>query len=83
MHPRVKNVKPLENYLLQLTFENGEVKIFDATPYLNKGIFKELQNKAIFNTVLPFMGTIKWPNDQDFCPDTLYEESTPISKKPN
>jgi hypothetical protein len=68
MYPRVKNVQPLENYLLKLTFENDEVRIFDVAPYLNKGIFKELQNKTIFNALSPFMRTIKWPNDQDFCP---------------
>jgi hypothetical protein len=25
------------------------------------------------------MGSITWPNGQDFCPDTLYEESIKIN----
>ncbi|NBR95607.1 MAG: DUF2442 domain-containing protein, partial [Proteobacteria bacterium] len=26
-----------------------------------------------------FMGSIAWPGGQDFCPDTLYQESTKIN----
>jgi hypothetical protein len=77
MNPRVKNVHPLQNYLLELTFENDEVRIFNVAPYLNFGIFKELRDESFFNSVQPFMGTVKWPHDQDFCPDSLYEESIP------
>ncbi len=75
MSQRVKKVQALENYLLELTFDNGEVRIFDVAPYLNFGVFKELQDEAFFKSVEPFMGSVKWPHDQDFCPDTLYEES--------
>ncbi len=77
MNPRVKKVQPLENYLLKLTFDNGEVRVFDVTPYLDKGIFTELRDKEFFNSVAVFMGSVKWPHDQDFCPDTLYEDSIP------
>lgn len=76
MYPRVKNVQPLDNYLLKLTFDNGEIKIFNVSPYLEKGVFKELKDKSYFKSVKPFMGSVKWQHDQDFCPDTLYEEST-------
>ena len=31
------------------------------------------------NEVKVFMGSITWPNGQDFCPDTLYEESIKIN----
>ncbi len=75
MNPRVKKVQPLENYLLKLTFDNGEVRVFDVTPYLDKGIFTELRDNEFFNSVAVFMGSVKWPHDQDFCPDTLYEDS--------
>jgi len=72
MNPRVKDVKPNSDYSLTLTFQNGEVKIFDVKPYLNIGIFKELQDKSLFNSVKPFLGSIQWQNGQDLCPDTLY-----------
>ena len=75
MNPRVKIVKQNDNYTLDITFENGEDKIFDMKPYLSIGIFKELKDKSIFNSVRPFLGSIQWKNGQDLCPDTLYLES--------
>ena len=47
MNPRVKKVKPNPDYTLTLTFANGEVKPFDVKPYLDMGIFKELQHFAL------------------------------------
>ena len=79
MNPRVTKVLPLNNHLLQLTFTNNEVKIFDVNPYLNCGIFKELRDESAFRSVQVFMGSVKWKNDQDFCPDTLYENSTKLN----
>lgn len=75
MNPRVKDVKILENYRLLLTFTNDEKKIFDVQPYLSIGVFRDLKNKEIFNSVKLSDGTIQWVNEIDFCPDTLYLES--------
>lgn len=46
----VTNVIPLDNYQLWLKFKNGEEKIFDMKPYLEKGIFKKLKDENIFKT---------------------------------
>jgi hypothetical protein len=75
MNPRVTAVKPNPDYTLILTFASGEVKIFDVKPYLDKGIFRELRDIRLFNTVRPCLGSIQWKNGQDFCPDTLYLDS--------
>lgn len=80
MNPRVKNVKPAQNYTLIITFENDEVKIFDMKPYLDIGVFKELKDINIYNTVKPFLGSIYWKNGQDLCPDTLYLDSFAYAK---
>jgi len=79
MNPRVKAVKPNADYTIILIFTNGEVKSFDVKPYLNIGIFKELKEPSLFNSVKPFLGSIQWQNGQDLCPDTLYWESVPPS----
>jgi hypothetical protein len=81
MNPRVKKVTPNSNYTICLIFDNGEEGIFDVKPYLDKGIFKELRDLHLFNSVKPFMGTIQWKNGQDFCPDTLYIESKRQSRR--
>jgi hypothetical protein len=74
MYPRVINVEPEPNFKLLITFNNGEKKSFDVKPYLGIGIFKELQDVSIFNSVKPFLGSIQWSNGVDLCPDTLYLE---------
>ena len=82
MNPRVVAVRPHPDYTLTLTFTNGEVKTFDVKPYLNIGIFRELQDQRFFNSVRPFLGSIQWQNGQDFCPDTLYLDSVPAGELP-
>lgn len=77
MKPRVKAVKPNPDYTITLTFTNDEVRRFGVKPYLNIGIFQELKDMSVFNSVKPFLGSVQWENGQDFCPDTLYEESVP------
>ena len=75
MNPRVKMVTPNPDYTVTLLFDNGEKKIFNMKPYLDKGIFKELKDMKVFNSVKQTMGTISWKNGQDLCPDTLYLDS--------
>ena len=78
MNPRVRAVRPSNDYTLTLTFENGEVKRFDVKPYLDIGIFQALKDLSVFNSVRPYLGSIQWQDGQDFCPDLLYEDSSPL-----
>jgi len=82
LNPRVKAVRPNPDYTILLTFTNGEVRQFDVKPYLEFGVFRELKNVSVFNSVKPFLGSIQWVNGQDFGPDTLYLESVPIISSP-
>ena len=50
MYFAVTDVQPLDNYLLRLTFKNGEQKVFDLKPYLGKGIFQALKDERIFRS---------------------------------
>lgn len=76
--PRVKEATPTEDYKLLLTFTNGEHRIFDARPLLDMSVFKPLANKQFFQSVKVAYGTVIWPQDIDYCPDTLYSESLPM-----
>lgn len=71
METRVLSVKPLESYKLELTFTDSTKGVFDCSPYLDKGIFKELKDSNYFKQVRVLGGTVQWPHNQDFCPDTL------------
>lgn len=79
MNPRVKAVEPQSDYKLKLTFTNGEVRVFDVKPYLDTGIFRELRDVDVFNSVRPVLGSVQWNNQADLCPDTLYERSVRVS----
>ena len=72
MNPAVKLAKPMANYKLKIEFVNDEVKVFDATPFLDRGIFQELKDETYFRQVRVAFGSIEWPNEQDFSKDTLY-----------
>lgn len=80
MNPRVQAVEAREDYILFITFKNGEKKLFNAQPYLDKGIFRELRNPAYFKSVFVQYDSVCWPHEQDFCPDTLYEEGVPVEE---
>jgi hypothetical protein len=75
MYPRVKDVKPASDYTLKILFTNGESRIFDVKPYLDKGVFRSLRDVDKFRRVRPFLGSIQWADGQDLCPDTIYMES--------
>jgi Protein of unknown function (DUF2442) len=77
MYPAVVQVSPLSNYHLRLAFANGEVKLFDMTPYLGLGIFKELTEKGMFETVKISFDTVVWANEADIDPETLYVGGKP------
>ncbi|MFO0913652.1 MAG: DUF2442 domain-containing protein [Pirellulales bacterium] len=75
MNPRVKSVVATDDYRLILTFTNGEVGTFDCSHLLEYGVFREFQNVGYFLSATVVDGTVAWPNGQDICPDTLYEDS--------
>jgi len=72
MNPTVITVKPEDNYKLAVTFDNGEKRLFDVAPFLDKGVFSELKNVDYFKKVKVAFGAIEWPHEQDFSKDTLY-----------
>ena len=75
MNPRVKTVKSLPDYKLSIVFSSNEIKIYDCSPLLDFGVFRELKDVNYFNQAKQKDGTVIWPNDQDICPDTLYLDS--------
>lgn len=79
MQPRLVNVEPVGHLKLKLTYETGEVKLFDVSPYANGSWFGELREDAYFRTVriLPGGTGIEWNNGQDIAPHELYECSAP------
>lgn len=73
--PRIKAVKVLEDYKLQITYITDEVKIYDMIKKLEKNYYKKLRNQEYFKCVKSVETTIEWPNGEDIDPNELYENS--------
>ena len=72
-------VKPLSDYKLLLSFVNDEPRIFDMKPYLDKGIYRELINEDVFNSVKISFDSVEWNNHADIDPEFLYLKSIPLN----
>lgn len=78
MNPRPVEVKPLKNFELLITFQNGEKKIFDMKPLLTMPLYEPLKNEVLFNSVKADGTCIYWNDDIDLCPDMAYDDSIPV-----
>lgn len=75
MFLHVDKVQYLDNYRLQLKFNNNTIRIVDLAKELYGKVFEPLQDINFFRQVYvnPETGTIEWPNRADFAPEFLYE----------
>jgi len=78
MYWDVKTVRPLDDYEIYVELEDGRKGVFDLKPYLNHGVFRELQDKAYFSQVEIMFGAVTWPNEQDIAPETLVAGLKPV-----
>lgn len=74
LSPRPTKVVVLEEYKLQITFEDGKTGICDMKLLLDKPPFNSLIDINMFNTVRisDDKATLEWSNGTDICPDQLY-----------
>lgn len=75
----VIKVEARPDYTLLLEFENGEQRLFDMTPYLEKKPFGPLKGAHLFAKASVDYGTVVWPGDIDIAPETLYHRSLPFA----
>ncbi|MBQ2395633.1 MAG: DUF2442 domain-containing protein [Bacteroidales bacterium] len=89
---KITSVKPNKDFTLLLNFDNGEQRIFDVKPLLEKGgvftPFREYSNfcrvylddcNAVSWDIDPNINSdIVWNNKVDLSPDSCYVDSTPI-----
>ncbi len=81
MLPRVSRVTAKEDHTLTLTFDNGEVREYDCRPLLDFGVFRSLRDLSAFMRVRVGARTVEWPGEIDICPDTLYLDSEPATRR--
>ena len=75
---QVISVCPRDDFHLQLVFNTGEARLFDARRYLEKGIFQRLKDFSLFKRPYLALDTVSWPGEIDIAPETLYDRSQPV-----
>ena len=75
----VVKVKAKSDYTLELEFENGERRLFDMAPIMNKKPFGRLKQSNTFLAARVDYGTVVWPGNIDIAPETLYDRSILIT----
>jgi hypothetical protein len=72
-------VKPLDNYILEVEFENNCIKLFDFSLYLSYPVFKILKDPNNFNKVVNKGYFIEWETfELDLSADTLWHEGKEV-----
>lgn len=79
----VTRVVPKDDFCLELWFDDGTHRLFDAKPYLERGVFTHLKDPARFRQAFVAFDTVCWPGEIDIAPETLYDRSVPLSTTGN
>lgn len=93
---RLIAVSPNPDFTLTLTFDNGEIRLYDCKPHIRPNtVFASLSDLSCFNRVYldeyhcvawdidPTVDSqVEWSNKVDLCPDTCYVDSRPINEEP-
>jgi len=74
----VVEVEARPDFTLLLRFENGERRVFDMGPLMDKKPYVRIQGAAQFTCAFVDYGTVVWPGNIDISPETLYDRSQPI-----
>lgn len=72
----VAKAEYIEEYRIQITFNNGASGVVDLKDALWGAMFEKLKDYNIFRTfeVSDVVHTIRWENDADLAPEYLYEK---------
>jgi hypothetical protein len=77
----ITNVKILQDYCLELTFDDGISGTVDLSVLVGKGVFAFWRDPQAFEQVrIGSSGELVWNEQVDLCPDSLYLKVT--GKKP-
>ena len=77
--PRIEDVKPLDNFCLEITYVTKEKRIYDMKKILHYDFCRNLNNIGYFKLVKSALTTVEWPNGEDVDPNELYGNSVIIN----
>ena len=68
---RISEVKPAQDYTLQIVTEDGNAGIFDVSPYLELEAFTDLKNQDAFQRITNGGYFVEWDCGADLSADTI------------
>ena len=72
--PEIVQVVPYPDYTVDVYFSDGKIISYDITPFLDKGVFRALQNRDIFMNRCKIMNdTLAWDVQGDCDPSTCID----------
>jgi hypothetical protein len=78
---KISEVSVLQDYRLELTFDDGTCRRVDLSDLVGKGVFALWHDHRFFEQVrIGSLGELMWGDQIDLCPDSLYLRAT--GKKP-
>ena len=81
MFHKVKSVRPMDDFVLLVSFSEGVTKTYDVKPLFSKWlVFNELKNNHLFEEVSVDQGGygVSWNDDIDLSCDELFYEGKEI-----
>lgn len=69
----ITNAEIIKDYLMKITFDDGESKTVDMKKFIRDGVSSELKDMNYFRRFKVEHGYITWENGFDFCPVYLKE----------
>ena len=90
MSDKIYMVIPTDDYKVYIYYDNGEIRLYDASWMLEKsGVFELIRDIEVFKELCTVMNsTLAWDisrcrdcyNCIDICTDTVYEDSSKVSR---
>lgn len=77
--PRIKSVKIIDNFYLEITYVNGEIRKYDMKNDLKLKCYQKLNDINYFKLAKSVETTIEWPDGEDIDSNRLYENSIKIN----
>lgn len=70
----ITQCEPLPDYRLSVVCSDGARGVFDMKPYLNRGVFQQLQSPEVFNRVRLLFGVPSWHGGIDIAAERVRSE---------
>jgi len=78
MYSAITGVTPAEKHTLIVSFEDGQSRLLDMSPFLDFGVFKQIKETDAFNHVHVAFDTIEWECGVDLDPEFVRNKSIPV-----